>query len=966
MRRAQPLYSMGQPLVWKPYLTAVAVAGGNSAAGGAAAFGLRRPILNPVTGLLSASAEVVGEWKAGSVNGGVRALANVPSLAFGAGVDWNVNRGEVDPLFVFETAIRRGGLLGGGSMLRAEWLPTRDQTFALGVKLPLRQPLAGRTRPKRTNVDLPGSVKRYDAPSILPDSLERALATVAEAVTLIRAYNNLWFDDDRAVLERGARLPYGHSYSTVSAAYWSALSDAFRLAGADRAIATRVARRARAEMLERVIMPYNALYGQAKAQPDISGLIEIARDGFVRWLGDSSNVASAAHARVVVVFDRWADAIASLQQQLVSEWKDSRLVWLPPTLALTPDEYDEQSEVDALIGRAVGHPFTDDNALAYLRTADLPLEIARSIAATQNYHVLWTHDFCGRRETGELDAISYTLVADAYLPALTKAVERYDSTGVLPQYVILLDAFYYHGRGSKVWMDILESPLDPRVAMRADEQKQADHIRRRVADLRAAVARSKRLQQDASSRGGEKWLKDVVRVHVSIVQPSDFAFRSIRIMPPFPFIPDNAMRDHRKMVLYDFTEADPYAGAMIVTGIGIGEHYSSVTWEDRGIRVRGSAALEARAAARRVLRYNGLREDQIPPGLRVSSGQVAAGMIGQPRRDVARALHVHNENGLATKSSSIARAMLYSLAPPGSVIIVPDPLWLSETWGAMLAGAAARGSTVAIIAPALANAPSPQAPLMVLARNVMIRLNELRGDVERRANGSGALHVGLYAASAPATDIAGRLEEVRAGLRKNPWIREVIPFDANAIRVLDAANTAAVRTETSRPAIANDVEPRKPQLHQKTQFIARPGAIAALLRQPGWDRALARALRSQAEGTARLSDAIGSEAPPPDTAAARATEEMLDGYERSMNEEERKRVSFYFAVGTQNHDLRSLMIDGEASVLVSGFQASAGLVDLYYLMARTTWIESAADIDRLVPPPKGLLARVARMIRDLM
>jgi hypothetical protein len=155
-------------------------------------------------------------------------------------------------------------------------------------------------------------------------------------------------------------------------------------------------------------------------------------------------------------------------------------------------------------------------------------------------------------------------------------------------------------------------------------------------------------------------------------------------------------------------------------------------------------------------------------------------------------------------------------------------------------------------------------------------------------------------------------------------------------------------------------------LHQKTQFIARPGAIAALLRQPGWDRALARALRSQAEGTARLSDAIGSEAPPPDTAAARATEEMLDGYERSMSEEERKRVSFYFAVGTQNHDLRGLMIDGEASVLVSGFQASAGLVDLYYLMARTTWIESAADIDRLVPPPKGLLARVARMIRDLM
>jgi hypothetical protein len=60
------------------------------------------------------------------------------------------------------------------------------------------------------------------------------------------------------------------------------------------------------------------------------------------------------------------------------------------------------------------------------------------------------------------------------------------------------------------------------------------------------------------------------------------------------------------------------------------------------------------------------------------------------------------------------------------------------------------------------------------------------------------------------------------------------------------------------------------------------------------------------------------------------------------------------------------MLDGEATVIVSGFQASAGLVDLFYLMARTTWIEREADIDRLVPAPRGLLTRVAQLIRFAM
>jgi hypothetical protein len=334
---------------------------------------------------------------------------------------------------------------------------------------------------------------------------------------------------------------------------------------------------------------------------------------------------------------------------------------------------------------------------------------------------------------------------------------------------------------------------------------------------------------------------------------------------------------------------------------------------------------------------------------------------------VARVLQVENDAGFGEKDASVARAMLYSLAAPGSVIIVPDPLWISQTWVGMLAGAAARGSTVAIIGPAFANNPNPERPIVSLEREVLHRLIVLRNDLARRPHPPGTgLRIGVYAARAPATDIAGRTEEVREGLRRAPWIREVIPFNAEALGVLDRATTAASEVDASRPPLAVDDEPRAPQLHQKTQFIARPGAIAALVGQPGWEDALARALRMQAEETVRLSDAIGSESPPADRAVVRTTDMLLEGYERSLSDAERKRISFFLALGSMNHDPRGLMLDGEASVIVSGFQASAGLVDLFYLMARTTWVENDAEIDRLVPPFDGLFTRLARLMRDLM
>lgn len=963
---AQPVFSMGQPPVWRPYVAGFAIGSSGSSSGVAAVVGVDRAILNPVTGLLDATAEAFGEQRVGDAGAGVRLLARAPAIGLGVGADWRITSHDVDAVLSFQTALRRGGVFGGGSMLRLDWLPARHQTLELGVQLPLKQPFAGRTRPHRTSVEL--TTSSFAAPSttsfVSTDSVERDLTALSDAATLIRAFTNLYSEDNERTLIAYANRPYARSYDDATRAYRQALAAAFGAATGDAARGEALAARARTGVLDDVILPYDALFGQVKDDRGIDGMLGVAREHFVRWLRDSSGVEPAAQPSVLAVHERWLGILNDVCRQLLGQWKDSRLVWLPPQLALAPEQYDEQTEVDGLIARATGRSFSDGNSLAYMRTVDLPLEIARSIAAAKTYHVLWTHDFTGRRPAGELDETSYTMVADAYLPALTAAVQRYDSTGVMPQFIILFDAFYYHARDGRLWMDILENPLHAAVHLRTAEAKQAEHLRGRLNALRVAVSRSSRLQGEAATHGGEAWLAQVVRVHVNVTLPSDFSFRSSRIVPPIPFVSDNIIRDHRKLVLYDFTEADPYAGALLVTGIGIGEHYSSATWEDRGYRVRGPAALEARAALRRMLMANGVRDDQIPTPLRVSVGTAAA--QEDNRELVARALQVHNEPGFGAKESSVARAMLYSLAPTGSVIIVPDPLWVSESWAAMLAGAAARGSQVMIIAPASANAPSPEPSILALERGVLRRLLAIHdhlGAQFRQANG--ALRIGIYASHTPVTDVAGRVAEVRDGLARAPWIRQIIPFDARALAVLDRATAEAGRAQAQGPAIAHDEEPREPQLHQKTVFIARPGALAALVHQPGWENPLGNAIRVQSEETTRLAEAIGT-AQRVDSAAARTGDLLLQGFERSLSPAERKQITFYFSLGTQNHDPRGLMLDGEASLIVSGFQASAGLVDLFYLMARTTWIERDADIDRLVPAPRGLAARIAHLIRFTM
>jgi hypothetical protein len=215
-----------------------------------------------------------------------------------------------------------------------------------------------------------------------------------------------------------------------------------------------------------------------------------------------------------------------------------------------------------------------------------------------------------------VDAIGFAQTANVYFPALTRAVARYDSAGVLTTFMMILDQNFYEPNNGRLWMTILENPLGADIKLPGKNDSLETVLRGRQRELRAAVAGSRRLQALAARYGGDAWLRRTIKVHVNITQPSDFTFRSHRIIAGVPLLPDNLMRDHRKIAFYDMTESAPFLGGMVLSGVGVGEHYATPTWEDRGVLVRGPAVLEVRAAVRRLLKLNSFADGEIPLPLR--------------------------------------------------------------------------------------------------------------------------------------------------------------------------------------------------------------------------------------------------------------------------------------------------------------------------------------------------------------
>jgi hypothetical protein len=977
------VHSLGLPEIYKSY---VGVGIGLSHTHGyhlatQARLGVFRDMGNPITEALAWDLEGYAGLRDVHVDGGVRGLLLCNLFRIGAGIDYDVRDGG-DFMLAYAASGRRGGLIGGGSELRLEWLPTRGNSFNVAINVPLRQPHRGQTRMRRSYVMLHADRPRPVAAPADRPGLEPALDSVREEALWINRATvpklGASRGDPAAAAAVAAKPLAAHLAARTVAddigAYHRLLARAFSIALQDssRALGHAVAQQAKASLLDRVLFPYNRLLGQAKREDTTREFGGHARGVFARWLVTESAVPPERTEAALYVFQRLLDIVEEIRASNRQAWGDSRLVWLPLQLALEPEQYDETNELDTLISHAVGQPITHGNRIWYVHNHRFQTELIKSIGNANEYHILWIHDFRGLNDSGRPDRLSVLDVTHAYLAALTARVSRYDSTGTLPAYLIFLDQHYFEVNRSRALLNVLQDPLGRTLDLPAGDSL-GDSLRAAQDRLRRAVAASRLLRAERAEYG-EQWLHRLVKVHVNITNPADPSFRSRQILP-IVGMPDDAIRDHRKVVLYDVSEEDPYRGRAMYAGMGVGEHYAGPAWEDRALMVQGPAALTLRDEARQLLETQGIEGGEIPHVLRPrrrppdydTRVQTEIDTLDAKGEVASRVLELHNGTGFAYKELSVAEATIFNLFSPGGVVKVPDSLWLNELLASLLVGDALRGVRVLVIAPAFVSAPAPGWQNMAAVHELLSRLVALhRVLAPDLGRAGGLLRVGLYEPTSDVDDLRERAAALRRSLRADSVLRNLYGLDSSALRMLDSAAALmnAVGTDTGtapghEPGRAAQPGLVRPKLHFKGFLYVSRDPWSQLISGPPMARCMAVYLAERWRQVRHPEVDEGDMA----NAMQKCGAEVINPILATIPPGTRYHWAFFLQVGSANQDYRSMTMDGEAAVLVSNWTALYAVPDFVLLTGLVTWVDDQAELDRRLPPPSAFKRWFARWIK---
>jgi phosphatidylserine/phosphatidylglycerophosphate/cardiolipin synthase-like enzyme len=97
-----------------------------------------------------------------------------------------------------------------------------------------------------------------------------------------------------------------------------------------------------------------------------------------------------------------------------------------------------------------------------------------------------------------------------------------------------------------------------------------------------------------------------------------------------------------------------------------------------------------------------------------------------------------------------------------------------------------------------------------------------------------------------------------------------------------------------------------------------------------------------------------------------ARKRLLAAHDATLTPEQRATVVYYLQIGSYNMNDRSMLLDGEVAMTVSGQAATTGMLDFLTIAGLSTWVERQEDIDAKLPPPSGLHRLLARWARSLL
>jgi hypothetical protein len=890
----------------------------------------------------------------GSLDGAVGAYLGIPWLF--AGVDYDFRESNFPFRMSLQFGLRRGGLFGAGDMVRVDYQPSgKELLVGLTLNAPFRE--YRMTRPREKSVALPsGPAGESQPPEQLASAeLEASLAKVIHAIEWMDRLLTPNFRPGEDFAESAGsyrnhiRLP-GHTYADEDSTYHAELENAFTLAAnGDRRAGLQLAALAEEVLLEEVVVPFNRTFGHPREPAHAGGLARRAMASFESVLDGQSYFSSledtaAVRGQVTSVFQTVLDAVVDASVAARARWRETflfwerraELAWLPLNYGLRPEQYDTQAEWDGVLAKLTGQPFEKCNTIKYLMYEQFHLQLKVMLRQTRFYQVTIVHDFRGRETNGSTDIYGWDMVADGYMMAFLEAIEELASgeRKQLPQFFLFLDEHYYVRNNSRDLITFLENLYTAEVP-----ELQSKAIQRQVETVHERLLRA--IRSSPSLQGlEEEQLQNLFKVHVSVTNPFD---------PTFAM--DVTMRDHRKIGFRDVFETDPAAGEAIFTGQGIGAHYNGSAWEDRSIEVQGAALVQLKDETRRLFLSQGYRPDEVPrylrPLLTGADHDTSLDTLGW-QIPVSIAM---NETGYGYKKASILKAAMYNLAPRASVLLCFDSLWISDFWAAMFISAGVRGARMFPVGPTPRNAPSNgTAALYHLRQNLHTMLQAQRFFAEEMERSSGMLRVGVYAHEVPIDDIPHRAAAMLRGREVSPFLKELFPFHPSIHEGL-----RKVAAETSAVSIVDLQLRERPLLHLKNQFFGTREAFQ-IVPLPSWGpvvRAHLSIREAQLDGKPNpglTPELLKTKAPnAPDGTR------LIDAFERHLarqSPEALERAIFTFTIGSHNQNPRSLVLDGEVLVAVSGYGSLITAIDCMFIMGITSWPTEFAEFDTLFPEIK--------------
>jgi hypothetical protein len=148
-------------------------------------------------------------------------------------------------------------------------------------------------------------------------------------------------------------------------------------------------------------------------------------------------------------------------------------------------------------------------------------------------------------------------------------------------------------------------------------------------------------------------------------------------------------------------------------------------------------------------------------------------------------------------------------------------------------------------------------------------------------------------------------------------------------------------------------------MHRKTQLFVTRQALRQYADVPEIVASLRDQLGARARVTASPVSVFEQESPleTPRPIIERMRREPAPGADKAV---------FYYTVGSKNQDPRSAFLDGETSFVVAGPWSLVGYSDFILMMAATSWVDSEAELTKLIPVEEEKARKIGRLIGKVL